>query len=127
MANSRKPEIDPIKELAVVVSEAWGSPLEAIAALMADPGAEHTAGELAVLGAAFSHVGQRLTNEAKARAAVLSLKEDAGVIFTHREPNVQERVNTKYLKANFPAVNYPEMYQQVQVAGSVAIDLPFRV
>ena len=127
MANRRKPEIDPVEELAVVLSAWRGSPLEAIVFLMDDPGAEHGAGELAMMGAAFSHVGKRLTDEAKAKAAHLSLKEDAGVIFTHREPNVQERVNTKYLKANFPAVNYPEMYQQVQVAGSVAIDLPFRV
>ena len=44
---------------------------------------------------------------------------------TFKGPSKQRRINTKYLKERFPAVNYPEMWTTVSVKGSVAVDLPF--
>ena len=127
VTSKRKPYIQVGQELARAFPAGSGEAIEAIAMLIEDPGADHTVGGLAKLGAAFTFIGQRLSDEARREAALLGLKEDAGVFFTYREPHVQERVNTKHLKAKFPAVNYPDMWQKVEVSGSVAIDLPFRI
>ena len=130
VTSKRKPEIDLVAELGRVFQEGIGSSgeaIEAIAMLLADPGADHTAGELAKLGAAFTFIGKGLSDAARSQAVMYGLKADADVIFTYREPHVQERINTKYLKAKFPMVNYPDMWQLTEVSGSVAIDLPFKV
>ena len=126
VTSRRKPEINCVVELEMVIGSS-GEVIEVMDALLADPGADHTPGHLATMGAAFTFIGKRLSDAAKSQAATLGLQEDAGVFFTYRAPHTQERVNTKYLKERFPAVNYPDMWQKVEVAGSVAIDLPFKV
>ena len=94
--------------------------------LIEDPGADHTPGELAKLGALFTEIGGILTDAARDQASQNRLQEDKDVFFTYRKPGEQQRVNTAYLKEKFPAVNYPEMWQKVETKGSVSFDLPFR-
>ena len=128
-SRNRKPEVNIIEELRDVFHSgisSGGEALEAIAVLLADPGADHTPGGLARLGAAFSAIGTQLSTAAREQAAANGITEDLDVFFTAREPTSQTRVNTQYLRERFPAVNYPEMWQTVQVKGSVSVDLPFR-
>ena len=128
-SRSRKPQIDINGELRHVFHSgisSGGEALEAIAVLLADPGADHTPGGLARLGAAFSAIGSQLSDAAREQAAANGIAEDLDVFFTARGPTAQTRVNTQYLRERFPAVNYPEMWQTVQVKGSVSIDLPFK-
>ena len=125
MAANRKPPMNLNEELGLALC---GEALECIADLMADPGADHTPGQLARLGVAFSHIGKTLTETAKQQVPLGAAKSEWNdVIFSWRSPSQQTRVNTAYLKERFPAVNYPEMWQTVDVAGSVVIDLPFKV
>lgn len=124
MANRRKPMIDLHHELDAIF-DPWV--VQDLINLKEDPDADLSAGQLAKAGAALALVADALTQAAKTQAAGSNLTEDQDVYFTHREGGTQTRVNTKYLRERFPAVNYPEMWQETQVSPSVAIDLPFRV
>ena len=133
MPIDRRPDIDMREELRrAFFDEArgyipgCGGALDALMELLDDPTAYHTPGQLAKLGAAFSAAGKNLTAAAKVQAEDRGLSEDDGVVFTYRAPTQQTRVNTKYLRERFPAVNYPEMWQRVELVGTTAIDLPFK-
>ena len=130
MTNRRKPEMKMVQELQRTLRNRTGEEIETICGLMADltedPGADHTPGELARLGALFTEIGGTLTGAARDQASRDKLREDEDVFFTYREPGEQQRVNTEYLKKKFPPVNYPEMWQRVPTKGSVSLDLPFR-
>ena len=130
MTSRRKPEMKMVQELQRTLRNRTGEEIETICGLMADltedPGADHTPGELARLGALFTEMGGTLTDAARGQASRDKLREDEDVFFTYREPGEQQRVNTAYLKEKFPPVNYPEMWQRVPTKGSVSLDLPFR-
>ena len=135
MPVNRKPEINMAVELTPAfrdvlpgtVSYGCGGAVETLMDLVADPGAVHTVGELAKLGAVFSNLGAICTEASKGQAEANGIKEDDGVFFQVREPTTQTRVNAAYLKERFPAVNYPEMWQEIQVKGSITVDLPFKL
>ena len=97
-----------------------------VSSLTDDPGADHTPGEIARMGAVLAELGKTMTDTAKAQAAFGGIMEDAGVEFKVRAPSTQERIDTDYMKANFPQVNYPEMWKTTAIKGSVAVDLPFK-
>lgn len=122
MAKNRKPMINLALELGIILD---GDAVEALVDLYQEPDAMLGAGDMARAGAALGLVADALTKAAKDLAALQSLREEGEVFFTHKEPSTQTRVNTKYLREKFPAVNYPEMWQETPVAGSVSIDLPF--
>ena len=124
MANRRKPAINLAEELAPIFQQ--DDPIEALLDLSRDPGAWQTPGALARIGAALTHIGATVTEAAKDAAQTLTLAEDDGVFFTFKGPSTQTRVNTKYMKERFPAVNYPDMWMEVTSKGSVNIDLPFQ-
>ena len=130
MTTRRKPDMKMDQELHRFLRKRTGDEIETICGLMADltqdPGADHTPGELARLGALLTEVGGRLTDTAREQASRHRLTEDKGVYFTHREQGEQHRVNTQYLREKFPAVNYPEMWTRTTTRGGVSVDLPFR-
>ena len=130
MSSRRKPDMKLGQELQQLLRNRDGEEIEAMCNVLADltedPGADHTPGELARLGALLTEVGGALTDAARDQAAQSGLREDSGVFFTHREPGEQLRVNTAYMRQKFPAVNYPEMWTTTPVKGSVSVDLPFR-
>ena len=116
-----KPVVDPVHEISMAFD---GEIIERMVDLLYDPGADHTAGQLARMGAAFAHIGVVLTDAAKTIAAKSSIDEDAGVTFIQREPSSQTRVNTKLVKEKFPPAEFPTFWQDVPVKGSVAVELP---
>ena len=136
--HKRKPEVNFAEELAVVFSgnsqyvpnaeyDPKTDALECLMDLIQEPDAYLTAGQMVRLGAVFCYLGEILENGGKDKAEEFSLEESAGVYFRYRQPTTQERVNTKYLKEQFPSFNYPDMYQTIAVSGSVSVDLPFRI
>ena len=130
MANRRKPPIDLAHELNDVLG--WGNgPEDAMDKLrnfwdmVGEPDAHLSVGQMARIGAALEVLGKKFVDQARDMAYDFNISESEGVLFQERPPSTQTRVNTKYLKERFPAVNYPEMWQTVSVKGSVAVDLPF--
>ena len=129
MSSRRKQEVDLREELGRVFI--WdGDPEDAYASLQRFPGAEHTPGELAILGACLEIAGKRVSDAAKDLAEARGInpnEPDHGVYFTRREPTFQTRVDTDWLKANgFTPEAYPAMYKQSSVKGSIVPDLPFK-
>ena len=127
MTNNEKLS-DAMYELGAVLP---GEALERLKGMLADPGADHTPGQLARIGAAFTDVGNRLS--ATVRDGMYDrlagglgensrLAQD-GVLFQWRAPREETAVDTKAVRSMFPKSEYSELYKTRQVRGTVAITM----
>ena len=90
-------------------------------------GADHSNGELARLGSAFTEFGKLITSSVKREVIGsigpgMPLMED-GVMFEYRGGGTQTRVNSKIVKEMFPAPEHPELYSESHVGESVVIKI----
>lgn len=98
-----------------------------IGGLMEDIGADHSNGELARLGSAFTELGKLITSSVKREVIGsigqgMPLMED-GVMFEYRGGGSQTRVNSKIVKEMFPVPEHPELYSESHVGESVVIKI----
>ena len=98
-----------------------------IGGLMEDIGADHSNGELARLGSAFTELGKLITFSVKREVIGsigpgMPLMED-GVMFEYRGGGTQTRVNSKIIKEQFSPVEYPELYTESHIGESVVIKI----
>ena len=102
-----------------------GESIEALLDEASDPGANFSHGQLAKIGGAFEALGKHFTEAAKCGLEGEQAHEDGGVIFKWRDPHTQTRVDAGAVKDTFPQDEYPELYTESTVAGSVSVELPF--
>ena len=119
---------DPIYELGPLLP---GEALERLKGLLSDPGADHSPGEMARFGAAFSQIGETLTKEARDGMAARLVggvgasgrSVDGAVMFEWRPSREYSAVDTKSVKSTFPPAEYPELYTVRHVRDTVMITL----
>ena len=106
---------DPVSALGKALP---GDALEALADLLADPGADHSPGELATIGAALAQIGGDLLEQAKCDMAQRlrgglgadSCETDAGVFFRWHPPTTSQQPDARRVRALFPPTERPELY-----------------
>ena len=102
--------------------------VQVIGELLEDPGADHSDGELARLGKAFTDLGTILTSTAKSRMinylknSSTPLTED-GVVFTFRPGYEQHPLDTKLVKMSFPRDTNPGFYTTRSIKETVTISI----
>lgn len=102
--------------------------IETIGALIEDPGADHSDGELARLGKAFSDLGGMLTSTAKDKMLThlqkssTPLTED-GVVFKLRPGYEQHPLDTKLVKMAFPREENPGFYTTRHIKDTILIEI----
>ena len=100
--------------------------VETIGELLEDPGSDHSDGELARLGKAFSDLGGILTNTSKTRMLThlqnspTPLTED-GVMFQFRPGYDQHPLDTKIVKMAFPREENPGFYTTRHIKDTVVV------
>ena len=84
-------------------------------------------GQLALLGALLTEIGQEITEQARKDAlGIMEGREahDHGVRFEIRAGGVQQRVNTELFKKRYSLEEYPDLYKEVRTKETVSIHLP---
>ena len=128
MTTTKTKLADPIAELGAVLP---GEALERLADLLADPGADHSLGQLARIGAALSDIGSQLTTEARegmydrlaGGVGESGRTVQYGVLFQWRAPHEQTALDTRKMRALYPRDEHPDLYTTRQVKGSVSITM----
>ena len=101
--------------------------LNDISALIEDPGADHSPGELAKLGKALCSLGEYLV--AASKETVVSQLDSTGraeidgVEFLNRNASTQTVVNSKAVREQLPPEDYPMFYTTRQTKGSIAVSV----
>ena len=117
---------DPVGELGMVLP---GDALEALKDILEDPGADHSAGQLARLGQCFTDIGAHLTTQAKqimeprirGGAGASRRHAEDGAIFEWRRGGSYLRVDTMAIKALYAETENPDLYTTSERSDSISI------
>ena len=92
--------------------------------ILEDPTADLSLSACVRIGKELEALGKAMLNDAKYASPTFKNEqpyEEDGILFEWRRTHTQVRVDSRHMKANFPPEDYPDLYKEVQVAGTVMV------